>query len=275
MIENLFLVAGIAVLSIALRSLHNRLCHRLGTIGVFVTSFLAGWLIGGHWWLGLLFAATWLFLPWLEILTRVRKMRLPVERRLVPCRPPTRSIFPHFAELTEEIEGAGFEFVDDLGWDYLDQKHFYRLFHNPEKRLQAALCLCEQSDMAFFYVSVSSRSEDGREFTTWNYPFSPGIHQSPGKTIHVVEGDIPIDVLLDEQESHLRNHGLGFASTKPFNPETFGSVLEQELREQIFHNIDRGLLVLEKRENGELFRYSVRGWFFLWFQFLRDLVRLS
>jgi len=47
--------------------------------------------------------------------------------------------------------------------------------------------------------------------------------------------------------------------------------IEEEMREQLEHNLASGLL----KRDGELIRYSVRGMFFLWFQFLRDFVRMS
>ncbi|MFZ4683623.1 MAG: hypothetical protein ACOYMS_14035, partial [Terrimicrobiaceae bacterium] len=100
MISNLLLVLGVAVLSAACRSFQHRLLFRLGTFGIVITSFLAGWLLGGSVWLGGALAASWLFLPWLEILTRVRRLRLPLERTLLPRTPPTRQSFPGFAAVT-------------------------------------------------------------------------------------------------------------------------------------------------------------------------------
>ena len=73
-ISHLLLVLGAAVLSAALRSFQNPLLFRLGTLGIVATSFLAGWLLGGSVGLGAVLAASWLFLPWLEILTKVRRL---------------------------------------------------------------------------------------------------------------------------------------------------------------------------------------------------------
>ena len=48
--------------------------------------------------------------------------------------------------------------------------------------------------------------------------------------------------------------------------------LRTESRRQVDHNLDQGLITL----SGEgTFRYSWRGYLFLWRQFLRDMVRLS
>ena len=129
-ISHLLFVLGAAALSAALRSFEHRLLFRLGTLGIVVTSFLAGWLLGGSVALGAALAASWLFLPWLEILTRVRRMRIPIERRLGPRTPPSRNSFPGFQEMTEEVEEQGFEHLEDVGWDYEDNRHFYRVFRD-------------------------------------------------------------------------------------------------------------------------------------------------
>jgi hypothetical protein len=47
--------------------------------------------------------------------------------------------------------------------------------------------------------------------------------------------------------------------------------IEHDLRDQIAHNINQG--VLKSTDAGEA-RYSLRGMFYLWLQFLLDLVRL-
>jgi hypothetical protein len=53
--------------------------------------------------------------------------------------------------------------------------------------------------------------------------------------------------------------------------ESIQAEIEHDLRDQIAHNIDKG--VLKATSNGDV-KYSWRGMFYLWFQFLLDLVRL-
>ena len=48
--------------------------------------------------------------------------------------------------------------------------------------------------------------------------------------------------------------------------------MQSEMRDQLLHNIHLGVL---ERDGEKFIRYTRRGMFFLWFQFLRDLVRLS
>ena len=58
----------------------------------------------------------------------------------------------------------------------------------------------------------------------------------------------------------------------PLQAESLRADIERELRTQLEHNIARGILV---RDKNEMIRYSVRGMFFLWGQFLREFIRFS
>jgi hypothetical protein len=272
MISNLMLVLGVGALSAALRSLHHPVLHRLGTLGIFVTSFLAGWLFTDSILVGLLFASSWIFLPWLEILTRVRRMRLPIERRLEPRKPPNRATFPNLNELSDEIEAESFEQIDDAGWEHGDQSQFYRLFYQPQSCTEAAICLVEQNDLAFYYLSVTSRTRDGVAHVTWSYPFSYSLRIMPRLKVRRVTGDLSFSELLAEHRHALDHARIGSGDLVHRDPDAIVPGIQNDLREQVTFNLDRGLL---KRDGEHFIRYSVRGMFFLWFQFLRDLVRLS
>ncbi len=272
MLSNVLIVLAVAVLSIALRSYRHPALRRAGALGIFTTSFLAGWLIGGHVLIGLAFAASWILLPWLEILTRVRKLRIPIERRLNSRRPPTRQDFPNFDELTDEVEAENFEHVDDIGWDHDEQRQFYRVFYQPESCTETAICLVEQSEVAFFFVSITSRDTHGRTYMTWNYPFSYGLRLLPNIRPNRAAGDLPFAEMLSEHRLFLDRNKVAVDEVRPQTPEDLRSRLETDMHDQILHNLDRGLLVRDGTEN---IRYSARGMLFLWVQFLRDLVRLS
>lgn len=272
MISHLLLVLGVAALSAALRSLQHPLLFRLGTLGILVTSFLAGWLLGGSVWLGAALAVSWLFLPWLEILTRIRRLRLPMDRTLAPCRPPNRHTFPNFSDLTEEVEGLGFEQLEDIGWEHGEQRHFYRVFNDPSRKLQASICLTEQSEFAFYYLTLVSRTRDGRVFMTWNYPFSYGLKWQPRLAINRFTGPHSFSAMVASHERLLRARGVTVKDVLEKTSEETVATMQNEMQTQIAHNIRVGLI----RRDGENFiRYTVRGMFYLWLQFLRDLVRLS
>lgn len=272
MIFELMIVAGVAVLSAALRSFGHPVLFRLGTFGMVATSFLAGCLIGGSVLLGVIFAATYFFLPWVDILTRVRRMRFPLDRCLEPCAPPPRGSFPSLEELSDEMESLGFEYLEDANWKDANTRQFYRLFYNGESRILAAICLVEQNEFAFYYVALTGRTPDGGMFLTWNYPFSYGLHMHPKVLQNRVTGEKSIGELVALHGEFLASRNVASGDLCNRNAEGIRMELQGELREQLDHNINLGIL---KREEGRMIRYSLRGMFFLWVQFLRDFVRFS
>src|SRR5256886_7706109 len=179
MLFPLFLTLGVALLSVGLRSFQNSYSQKAGALGILIASFLAIYFITGSWLLGLAAAVSWLFLPWLEILTRIRALRLPKEKQLRPKSPPSSDAFPALSEITREIEEEGFVHVGDAGWDWEDYRQFFRLFYKEEDRAQAAICLNEQHDLSLYYLRISSRSNGGTVWTTWNYPLSYGLKLTP------------------------------------------------------------------------------------------------
>lgn len=270
MLSEVMLVAGAGVCSAALRSFRHPALFRAGTFGFVLTSFLAGWLIGGSVWTGLAFASTWFLLPWLEILTRVRKLRLPLDRRLEACAPPPRATFPDFAELSDEMESGGFEHVEDAAWSHGDTRQFYRLFQSGDRAVSGAICLAEQSEFSFYYIALRSRAVDGRLLITWNYPFSYGLHQMPGTVLKRATGEKSIPDLIRMHRALLEQEGAG--GLRPMDEASLRSELQDDLRGQLDHNLACGIL---KKAGNSTICYTVRGMFFLWFQFLRDFVRFS
>jgi len=273
MISNLFLVCGVAVLTWALRTCDNRILHRAGTLGVFVTSFLAGWLLGDSLLLGIVFASSWLFLPWLEILTRVRKLRLPHRQIIEPEAPPTTSNFPGLHSLTEDIEESGFEHIEDAGWNFDGLHHFYRLFYHNESRTQATLCLIQQEDLSYYYISLSSITP-GRStrVVSWNFPFSYSMKIPPHWRVQRLDGELSCTELLERHCAFLENLDLPTEALARESPGEIIEGLEISSLEQVDHNVQAGVL---EQDQANCYRYTVRGMFFLWKQFLRDLIRLS
>ena len=114
-LSHLLLVLGVGTFSFSLRSFSPLIFQKIGTFGILVTSFLIGWLFTGYWIVGLFLGSSWLLLPWLEILTRVRRLTLPIDKSLRHKTPPSSETFPALGDLTEEIEGERFEHVEDAG----------------------------------------------------------------------------------------------------------------------------------------------------------------
>ncbi len=267
----LFLTLGVAVLSIALRSYQTSLAQKAGAIGILVSTFLAVYFLSGKWYFGLAAALAWLFLPWLEILTRIRALRLPKEKSLRPKNPPSHDIFPTLSEITREIENEGFAYINDAGWDWEDYKQFFRLFYKEEDRAQATICLNEQNDLSFYYLRISSRAKDGIIWTTWNYPLSYGLKLTPQFRINRQRPDQSFWQLYQSHKEYLRLNQVETAVIDALDEDRIQTEIENDLREQIAHNVEKGVL---KSANEKEVKYSWRGMVYLWCQFLLDLVRL-
>ncbi len=271
MLFGLFITLGVAVLSVALRSYQTSFAQKAGALGILLSTFLAIYFASGSWLAGLLGALAWLFLPWLEILTRIRALRLPKEKALRPKSPPSSEIFPTLNDITREIENEGFKHVNDAGWDWEDYRQFFRLFYKDEDRAQATICLNEQHDLSFYYLRISSRSRDGIIWTTWNYPLSYGLKLTPAFRINRQRPDQSFWQLYQSHKEFLRTSQIETSVIDPMDDDRIQAEIENDLREQIKHNVAKGVL---KLVDDRAVKYSWRGMIYLWCQFLLDLVRL-
>ncbi|MEO7933505.1 MAG: hypothetical protein ABIT76_10140 [Chthoniobacterales bacterium] len=267
----LALLVGVGVLGLAFRTVAHPIAQKLAVLCLFGVSFLIGWLPGGSVWMGFVCLSIWLLLPWLEILTRVRRLRLPMDKTLESKRPPSRELFPDLDELTEEIESNHFAHVEDTGWDWENQAQFFRLFYREKEKMQAAICSIDQDQVAFFYLSLSTRTTDGKLWTTWNYPFSTALKPSPNLQLNRVAPMSDFVTMISQHESFLAKNHVNAESTMELNAETMLEGMQTDLRQQIDHNLRAGVLL--PSEEGKV-RYSWRGLFFIWCQFIWDFVRL-
>ncbi len=272
MLSSTLLIAGVLLLSFSLRSFDRLWSRRLGTLGILSASFLCGWRLTNSWPVGVFCVASWLFLPWIEILTRTRKLSLPIDQHLRRRAAPDEDSFPPLEELTAEIELASFEHVEDCGWEWGGTDQFFRLFHRPDERTHGAICLIEHSSTAFYYISLSSRAKDGRVWTTWNNPFSPHLRLAPHWQINQVQGHLGFETLHALHREFLQLHGVDHEALLDIDPDQLTDLIQGDCRSQIQHNLDGGLL--SRTTEGEV-RYSWRGMFYLWIQCLRDILRLS
>jgi hypothetical protein len=271
MMANLLLVLGVVALGAGLRSFNHPVSFRLGTLVIVLSSFLAGWLFSGSVLVGLVLAGSWFFLPWIEIVTRLRKVRLPLERSLEVRTPPARSVFPNLEELTDEIEAAGFEHVTDVGWEDDHVRQFYRVFRDAASTTQACICLAEQGELAFYYLTITSRTSGGCAYHSWNYPFPYGLKFSPAMRLNRISSGATFSEMLARHLQFLREEGISDSALKVLEDDKILPAMQQDLKSHILHNLDVGLLT-NAGENS--IRYTFRGMVFLWLQFLRDVVRI-
>ena len=264
------LIVGLLVLWQACRSFDNRYVHKLGAIAFLGASFCVGYFLGGRsiaW--GCATAAIWFILPWVEILTRVRKLRLPLRHELRRRMPPSREAFPDLPNLTRSIEDEGFEQVEDMGWEWEGVQQFVRVFYNAAERTQASICMNEQEGVAFAYLSLSSRTTGGATKITWDYPFSYTMKFAPDQRVQRMPSGTPFaDMFMQHLTTLRRGSGLDLIAQ---DPDEIRDQIERETRAQVDHNLAKGLI----RDAGEgTFRYSWRGCLFLWFQLLKDMIRV-
>ncbi len=271
MLFGLFITLGVAVLSVALRTYETSISQKIGALGILTASFLAIYFITDSWILGILSALSWLLLPWVEILTRIRALRLPKEKSLRPKSPPSAEVFPSLDDISAQIENEGFGHISDAGWDWADYRQFFRLFYKEEDRAQATICLNEQNDLSFYYLRISSRSSNGTIWTTWNYPLSYGLKLTPHFRINRQRPDQSFWQLYQSHKRFLRDHAVELHGIDALDEARIQEEIENDLRDQIAHNITQGLLT--QTVGGEI-KYSWRGMVYLWCQFLLDLVRM-
>lgn len=266
-------VVGLVALALGLRSSRMAVPRKLGALTFLVAGFLAFYFITGSWWLGLLGVIPWFLLPWIELLTRVRRMRLPMENRLRPRQIPDPAFFPNATESAIAMEEAGFEHVDDCGWEWAGMQQYFQLYWHPEERAESAVCLCEQGEVAFAFMSITSRDGDGRILRTTNFPFSPTLKCPPNvRWNHVPCERNCFHQILQDHRDFLRRIRIDRDSLRVPDPEGIEEAIESEMEDQIRHNLEAGIIrpVRESRH----FEYSARGLFFLWGQLVKDMVRL-
>ena len=266
------IVVGLVVLAVALRSSRPRAVRKLGAVMMLVASFLLVFFATGSVVGGVVGAGLWFFLPWIELLTRIRRMRLPLDNRLGQRKMPDPAFFPNATEAAAAMEEAGFEHVSDCGWEWAGMQQFFRLFWHPEERAVAAVCLCEQSDVAFAFISITSRDADGKIWRTTNFPFAPTLQCPPEvRWNHVPCERSCFHQILADHRKFLDRLRIPADRLRMPDPEEIENSIEVEMRRQVAHNLAAGLI--ELTSDGH-FRYSMRGLLFLWGQFVKDMVRL-
>jgi len=270
----LYIVLGVIVLAFALRSFAHPVPRKVGAIAILVASYLIAYFLSGSHVAGIGGVLMWFLLPWIELLTRIRKLRLPLRKSLSHQSPPNSQRFPHLSDFTEEIEELGFEYVEDAGWEWDALKQFFRIFYRAEEKTQAAICLNEQQGMGFVFVSLTSRTADGSIYRTWNFPFSYTLKMAPEIRINRVPEVQSFEELLAEHRDFLERLGVATADLIDDKPEAIPELMEVETHLQIRHNLERGLIEHD-REDPEKVRYSWRGLFFLYGQLVKDIVKLS
>ncbi|MAS96338.1 MAG: hypothetical protein CMO55_24300 [Verrucomicrobiales bacterium] len=268
----LFIILGVVFLSFALRSFSNRVLRKVGALGILVATFLVFYFPTGSIAAGVGGLLTWFLLPWVELLTRIRRLRLPVDKTLERQTPPGHDRFPALRDMTRKVEDEGFEHAVDSGWDWDGMNQFYRLFYNPDSREQAAICLTEQEGVSWACTTLTSRDAEGAIYRTTDVPFSSPMKNAPGVQINQQPYADSFPKLLKEHRSWITKLGLPADDIVEEEPEELTVLIEQETGRQIKHNLEAGLIRIA--EKAGTFRYSWRGLFYLYFQLVKDMVKM-
>ena len=257
--------------SFALRTFQHGFFRKLGAFGFLAATFLIGFFASGLVWVGLALAFLWFLFPWIELLTRTRKLRLPVKRTLERQAPPGSQRCPELGELTEEIEEKGFEYVSDTGWKWEDTRQFFRFFYHDEKRAQATICFTEQVHFSWVSISVTTKHRDGRVFRSTNVPFSNPMKLSPHVFLRRDVDSLNFDDFLGRHLDWLDRLAFREDDLAEQSPDEFLAEAEEESGRQINHNVESGIIAL--CEKADTWRYSWRGLVYLYVQVVKDFLR--
>jgi hypothetical protein len=270
-LSEILYLAALVVFALACRTYDNRYLRKAGWVALLAASYLSGYFLFDSHSAGAFGVSIWFLLPWLEIVGRVRGLRFPIRSEVTSRFPPSRDVFPNLDELSREVEGAGFEEVGDSGWKWSETDHFVRLFYDSGARTQASIALARQQQFAFSYVSLTSRTKDERTFTTTNYPFAPTMRSTPQQHTQRFVHAESMEELLASHDKFLEREDVGRDELTALDTDQLAAYIERDMSNQIDHNINTGLI--EPTGDGE-FRYSWRGCFFLWFQVVKDMIRV-
>ncbi|MFZ2280796.1 MAG: hypothetical protein WAW39_23555 [Prosthecobacter sp.] len=270
-LQQILYVAAVIVFAIACRSFNNRFIQKLGWLALLGASYLSGYYLTYSHIGGAIFVGAWFMLPWMEIVFRVRRLRFPIKSEVKHRFPPSREVFPELSELSSEADDAGFTEVGDTGWKFSQTDYFMRLFYHAEKRMQAAIALAQQGEFGFSYVSLTSRTISGVTFTTTNYPFAATMKHSPKQRLNRFTHAGSFSDLLERHEDFLHREGIRSEDLALQDTEYLHAYIERDMSVLIDHNITAG--VIEPTGNGE-FRYSWRGCIFLYWQVVKDMLRV-
>jgi len=94
----------------------------------------------------------------------------------------------------------------------------------------------------------------------------------PRTILNRVEEDCSIKELIGLHEAFVASNSANSRDMMDKSSSSLRSDFEAEMRELLEHNVAKGILT---QDNKQMIRYSVRGMFYIWAQFLREFVKFS
>lgn len=268
--SQVLLIIGLLIFAYGCHTFHNRWLSKAGWVAVLVVTYMGGFFITGSHAGGWFAISLWFLFPWVEIVSRVRRLRFPMRSEVKHRFPPSRELFPDLDRISSEIEELGFQRADDAGWKWEQTDHFVRLFYHPGRMLQASISVAQQDEFIFSHASLTTRTVDGIALVTTNYPFSSTMRLAPRQRMNRCRGAESAEEMLASHEAFLARNGVTAERIAPQDPELLHTNIQRDLTQQIDHNLLTGVIV---REGEQHFRYSWRGCFYLWFQVVKEMIR--
>jgi len=265
------IIAGLTM-ALGLRMSSSRLCKKLGALTFISTMGYLGYALTDHW-LGVLASLMlWMLLPLIEIYYHKGRAHYPLTPQPIPRLTATEEVFfPHASEYRAQLEELGFEEVDTGSWIWLDARQHHRFYWHPEHLTVASVCLSELDKIAFSYILFYSELACGKTLKTTNYPFTCTLQYAPNMIWrHVPCEEKKVPLILRAHQQLIAHHNTAPCQLRMPDPENVTSQWFAEKQAQISHNLSRRLI--SKKECN--FHYTPLGFFHLWLQAIRDLIRL-
>ncbi len=269
--ETLIVLATI-IFGFALRSCKTTVLRKLGALVMLIASAMCVFFISDSILMGVFAASAWFILPWVELMTRIRKLRMPITNTLQQRFSVNLAAFPDAQTHIRTLENEGFEHIRNAGWNLGGMDQLFQLYWNAETKAVAALCLCEQSHITFSYLTITSRDLKNGVWRTTNFPFSPNLKLSP--KVHWNQISCVNECakkVIEKHSSFLLKNGFCNDTLSIPDPDHIEQEIESELNKQINHNLKAGIITAADEVH---FRYTPKGLFFLWCQSIKDMIRL-
>ena len=115
--KELYTVIAFIIFGFALRSCKTIVLRKLGALVMLTASGLCFYYLFESVLAGILAMATWFFLPWIELLTRIRNQRMPLINKLKQRSSANLNAFPNARQYVSTLENSGFEHISNCGWN--------------------------------------------------------------------------------------------------------------------------------------------------------------
>jgi hypothetical protein len=264
---------GLVLVGFVLLQLDWGIARKLSLVAFCAASALGVYFLTHIGWLGCASALAWIFIPLVELLIVVRRLRVPRSRQLESAAAP-RAGYNQLHELTGEVEALGFRVADECRLRQIDNDQFYRLFVHDTEPVHASIAYIANANFGFHFIGFTSLDKSGQLWITWDYPFTYGLKVPPGV---IVFRNLRVESAAELYDSHREFLALNGVDKNlaavDCAPETARARLEKSLQTQLDYNLKQGILAPEKNSSDNL-RYSWTGTLYVVLQVVRDLIAL-